>query len=295
MSKSSRQEQLEHNCLDCLSFSLFALLCRVPFSSSLWSHEYVYVLQDIPAQFVQEHGDKFQETVLLKERWYGRVCALKVRIDHSKHRNKQKVVIGCGWSQFAKDNGLEVGDELVFCNVAMSKFVVHIFGQDGNPKNRRLLPPDNSTTMNSSCDEIAPGHLNALNVGAEEDHVEPVIKELNPDANFSNQIKRIKNPKALVNNDIVYPRMTTEFSLTLRRKIDSLVTGFQCPHFVKRIKNANIRSEGSVQLVRNKLNHRFILQFNGKWFAMIFHLLFCVQYELILSTCGACLEVTFQY
>lgn len=237
---------------------MLALLCRVLFSSSPWSHDCVYVFQDIPTQFVQEHGDKFQETVLLKERRYGRVCALKLRIDHSKHRNNYKVVIGCGWSQFAKDNGLEVGDELVFCNVAMSKFVVHIFGQDGNPKNRRLLTPDNSTTMNSSCDEIVPGQSSASNVGAEEDHVEHLIEKFNSDAKFSNQIKRIKTPKAMMNNDIVYPRMTTEFSLTLRRKIDSLVADFQCPHFVKRIKNVNIRSEGSVQLVRKKLNHRII-------------------------------------
>jgi hypothetical protein len=43
--------------------------------------------------------------------------------------------------------------------------------------------------------------------------------------------------------------------------------------------------------------HRVILYYNGLFLgsAIIFHWLFCIQYEYLLSTCGACLEIVFEF
>ena len=137
------------------------------------------------------------------------------------------------------ENGVEVGDELIFCVVAMSKFVVYIFCHNGNPKSKGVDSPVNV----------------GLDAGAK-------AVESNDDADgimYSSTktppVQIIRRPGRLskymqLPNDIVYPENAKDlFSLHVKHKVDSLLTGFQCPHFVKKIQHVNIQSGRSVILV----------------------------------------------
>lgn len=89
--------------------------------------------QDIPVQFVRDHGDKFQELITLER--HGR-CGEKwpVRLK-IHHREEGGIRVFCckgsesGWRDFVVKNQLNRGDVLLFNLVAMSRFVVHV-----NPK-----------------------------------------------------------------------------------------------------------------------------------------------------------------
>lgn len=136
------------------------------------------------------------------------------------------------------ENGVEVGDELIFCVVAMSKFVVYIFCHNGTPKKKRVDSPVNK----------------GLDVGAK-------VVESNGDADDiiysstkTSPVQIIRRPgrlsKYMLPNDVVYPENTKDiFSPHLKHKVDSLLTGFQCPHFVKKIQHVNVQSGRSVILV----------------------------------------------
>ena len=86
--------------------------------------------QDIPARFVRDHGDKFQEKIILER--YGR-CGENwpVRLT-IQHREEGGVRVYCcnnsesGWRDFVVKNQLKIGDVLLFNLVAMSRFVVHV-------------------------------------------------------------------------------------------------------------------------------------------------------------------------
>ena len=86
--------------------------------------------QDIPARFVRDHGDKFEENIILER--YGR-CGenwpVRLRIQHREEGGVR--VYSCrnsesGWRDFVVKNQLNIGDVLLFNLVAMSRFVVHV-------------------------------------------------------------------------------------------------------------------------------------------------------------------------
>lgn len=85
--------------------------------------------QDIPVQFVRDHGDKFQERIILER--HGR-CGENWPVSLSiQHREEGGVRVYCcssesGWRDFVVKNQLNIGDVLLFNLVAMSRFVVHV-------------------------------------------------------------------------------------------------------------------------------------------------------------------------
>ena len=211
-------------------------------------------MQDLPAQFIKEHGDKFQEIVLLKVREHPRACAVKVRI--SREHTRQKVLFGRGWREFVMENGVEVGDELIFCVVAMSKFVVYIFCQNGNPKKKGVDSPVNE----------------GLDFGAKAVESNDDADDIKYSSTKTSPFRIIRRPgrlsKYMLPNDVVYPENAKDvFSLHLKHKVDCLLTGFQCPHFVKKIQHVNIQSGRSVILVG--ISNQY---FNSTELKLIFYL-----------------------
>jgi hypothetical protein len=85
------------------------------------------MLQDIPAAFVREHGDKFCKKIILERYGYGDetwLVALKI-----KHREREGVRVysrQADWQKFVIANRINRGDILLFNLVSMSRFVVHV-------------------------------------------------------------------------------------------------------------------------------------------------------------------------
>lgn len=89
---------------------------------------------EIPQWFVEKHGDKFEEYVILRcgtsaqprAPWVVRISLSALPL----------VRMSCGWKKFAAFNGLREGNSLVFCLRAMSEFEVFVFPGPGSQ-----LPP----------------------------------------------------------------------------------------------------------------------------------------------------------
>ena len=107
------------------------------------------MFQEIPAKFVQAHGDKFHMT----NGFRGPSCQLmtvmvKIR---TKSHGQMRVSFLDGWDQFTFVNGFRKDDHLVFYLVAVSTFYVQVIDKSPNSPSRSLnlpissmLPPNTS-------------------------------------------------------------------------------------------------------------------------------------------------------
>lgn len=107
------------------------------------------MFQEIPAKFVQAHGDKFHMT----NGFRGPSCQLmtvmvKIR---TKSRGQMRVSFLDGWDQFTFVNGFKKDDRLVFYLVAVSTFYVQVIGKSPNSPSRSLhLPISSMVPPNAS-------------------------------------------------------------------------------------------------------------------------------------------------
>lgn len=83
------------------------------------------MLQQIPAAFVDLHGDKFFDRVDL-EGPDGTVWIVNV-----VHTTQSNAGFGRGWMSFVGDNNLKKGNQILFTLISKSRFTVHIFNKSG--------------------------------------------------------------------------------------------------------------------------------------------------------------------
>jgi hypothetical protein len=84
-------------------------------------------VQEVPADFVQAHGDKFNDIVEVKGPRKSTWC-LRVNILVCQHR---RVMFDRGWRSFVNELGLNRGDHLLFVLTSFSKFKVYVFDEVG--------------------------------------------------------------------------------------------------------------------------------------------------------------------
>jgi hypothetical protein len=92
----------------------------------------VFSLQMIPSWFVQKHGDKFHQTVVLRSGISTKPCRVHLTVVYTP-AHVPEIKLGRGWRDFARYNKLVVGDSLIFELRGISEFAVHIFRGNGNP------------------------------------------------------------------------------------------------------------------------------------------------------------------
>jgi hypothetical protein len=94
--------------------------------------------QILPVSFVEQHGDKFRQSALLRLGLSTKVSwpvTLTIQVHSPKHTS---VSFSGGWRAFATANGLVEGDSLVFAlTAAMSEFEVYLFRENGSTENPR--------------------------------------------------------------------------------------------------------------------------------------------------------------
>ena len=111
-----------------------------------------FMLQELPAKFVREHGDKFYRRASLQTGPSGQVWNVGLNVQVSEIQ--ARVSFGVGWRAFARDNKLETGDLLIFSVVAPSKFVVYIYSHAGTLLKRHIKTTSTSGQIgHPTCDD----------------------------------------------------------------------------------------------------------------------------------------------
>jgi hypothetical protein len=87
--------------------------------------------QTVPSWFVQQHGDKFRKSVILRTEASTKVTWHVTLTIHMFTSSWIQVRFCNGWKDFITCNGLVEGDSLVFALVAMSEFEVYVFRKEG--------------------------------------------------------------------------------------------------------------------------------------------------------------------
>ncbi|KAG0627027.1 hypothetical protein M758_2G168800 [Ceratodon purpureus] len=87
----------------------------------------------LPTWFVQEHGDKLQEVIVLRSTSSSIPCRVRLRIYNTPATKAPAIKFGKGWRDFATCNGLVVGDSLIFELRGLSQFDVYVFRGSGFP------------------------------------------------------------------------------------------------------------------------------------------------------------------
>ena len=90
--------------------------------------------QALPTWFVEEHGDKFRKSVILRSGSSTKPWDVNLIIERKSLRSKPTVKFDGGWKAFVAFHGLLVGDLLVFSLMAMSEFEVYIFSSARSPE-----------------------------------------------------------------------------------------------------------------------------------------------------------------
>lgn len=136
------------------------------------------MFQEIPAKFVQAHGDKFHTANAFR----GPSCQLmtimvKIR---TKSHGQMRVSFLDGWDQFTFVNGFKKDDHLVFYLVAVSTFYVQVIDKSPKSPSRSLdvpissmLPP--STSRLRKCVELGAQDM-MMASHADERHEQMVCK-----------------------------------------------------------------------------------------------------------------------
>ena len=91
------------------------------------------ILQTLPTRFVQHYGHKIREYVVLQSVADRKIWTMKLCV-RFPDRRPQFIFDGGDWKPFIVSNGLDVGDQLTFTLVAMSKFDVLILRRSHNPE-----------------------------------------------------------------------------------------------------------------------------------------------------------------
>jgi len=89
-------------------------------------------LQEFPTRFVYDHGKDLEVKVAFKRRTCETLWWLQLEVRHYEHRKSRVYTFGGGWKEFVLDNGISVGDLLVFELVGFSRFLVHLFPPDAS-------------------------------------------------------------------------------------------------------------------------------------------------------------------
>ena len=85
------------------------------------------MLQDIPAAFVREHGDKFCKKIILERYGHGdETWLVALTIQHRERGGVRVYSRQADWQKFVIANRINKGDILLFHLVSMSRFVVHV-------------------------------------------------------------------------------------------------------------------------------------------------------------------------
>jgi hypothetical protein len=105
---------------------LFYFSIWIGLRSSLDIELLKFVVQTLPALFVQQHCDKIRESVELQNEVTRRNWTVQLAV-HYPRRITQVLFYGRGWSDFATSNGLAEGDRLIFVLRRMSTFEVSVF------------------------------------------------------------------------------------------------------------------------------------------------------------------------
>ena len=84
-------------------------------------------VQEVPARFVNAHGmaEQLQDVVELQG-VHQESPVRTVACQWTRHENRMRLYFTTGWSEFAKENGLKVGQELEFTLTSESFFVVRV-------------------------------------------------------------------------------------------------------------------------------------------------------------------------
>lgn len=95
---------------------------------------YLCIPQTLPSSFVEEYGDRIQQSATL--RLGASTKSYHVHVTIAYHSLTVTTVhFSAGWKAFAVDNGLLEGDTLVFALTStMSEFEVWIFRSSNNMK-----------------------------------------------------------------------------------------------------------------------------------------------------------------
>ncbi|XP_028767143.1 B3 domain-containing transcription factor VRN1-like isoform X2 [Neltuma alba] len=103
-----------------------------PYFKIVMQPAYVKSSLNVPANFVNQYLKQKKEGAVLLRVSDGRTWRVKCNREEGK---QYKFRLNRGWPCFAKDNNLEVGDVCVFelTNTINISFLVHVFGNSGNP------------------------------------------------------------------------------------------------------------------------------------------------------------------
>lgn len=139
------------------------------------------ILQELPAKFVREHGDKFYRRASLQTGPSGQVWNVRLHVQVSEIQ--ARVSFGVGWRAFARDNKLETGGLLIFSVVAPSKFVVYIYSHAGTLLKRHIKTTSTSGQIgHRTCDDhVAKFPMRTLCTGDEFSDKEKYPVRINPE------------------------------------------------------------------------------------------------------------------
>ncbi|KAG0612122.1 hypothetical protein M758_6G003500 [Ceratodon purpureus] len=87
----------------------------------------------LPTWFVNEHGDKFQQTIFLRSGLSTELWRVQLYIHTGSSSRSPEVKLCTGWRDFAVFHELILGDDLLFSLRAISEFDVYIFRETSNP------------------------------------------------------------------------------------------------------------------------------------------------------------------
>ena len=123
----------------------------------------------MPAWFVQEHGDKLQEVIVLRSTSSSIPCRVRLRIYNTPPK-APAIKFGKGWRDFATCNGLVVGDSLIFELRGLSQFEVYVFRGTGLPTeiSSSQAPKDWSGTDSEISQKN--GNYNSIGAGCNRFH-----------------------------------------------------------------------------------------------------------------------------
>ena len=140
-----------------------------------------FMLQELPAKFVREHGDKFYRRASLQTGPSGQVWNVGLNVQVSEIQ--ARVSFGVGWRAFARDNKLETGDLLIFSVVAPSKFVVYIYSHAGTLLKRHIKTTSTSDQIgHPTCDDhVAKFPMRTICTGDEFPEKEKYPVRINPE------------------------------------------------------------------------------------------------------------------
>lgn len=175
------------------------------------------MLQEIPATFVKENGHSIQKEVSVQGPSGGtKVVELSIKSYPLQNRVHFG---GSSWRAFTKENGFEVGHQLLFSLVAMSTFTVRLLGK---VELHRVRNSSNAQPARRSISSSVTQH--------------PSIT-IPPDDSVPGNAE----------NDVVYCQGTMQF----KPEVETRLGNMGCPHFVTVIKKSNLRQERSSALVRS--------------------------------------------